>query len=177
MMVDNPVPHTIYLGLGTNLGDRMANLRAAQKAFAPLVSIEACSPVYETPPWGYSEQPAFLNQVVKAHTSLEPHALMDFLKGLEVRLGRQTTFKNGPRQIDIDILFYDDLVLISPTLMIPHPRMSGRSFVWLPLADLAPELLHPILGKTVRQVLDTLDTTEIALFGEACLPAGPLDEG
>jgi 2-amino-4-hydroxy-6-hydroxymethyldihydropteridine diphosphokinase len=162
--------HTLYLGLGTNLGDRLENLRAARTALSSQMDIEACSPVYETPPWGFTEQPACLNQVVKARTSLSPQAALDFIKGLEIRLGRRVTFKNGPRWIDIDILFYDDLVLETPTLSIPHPRMDGRGFVWLPLADLAPELYHPLIGKTVRQVLETVDTTGIHLFAEDCLP-------
>jgi 2-amino-4-hydroxy-6-hydroxymethyldihydropteridine diphosphokinase len=162
--------HTMYLGLGTNLGDRLENLRLARTGLSGRMDIEACSPVYETPPWGFTEQPACLNQVLKVRTSLAPQAALDFVKGLEIQLGRQVTFKNGPRQIDIDILFYDDLVLETPTLSIPHPRMHGRGFVWLPLADLAPELYHPVIGKTVQQVLQSMDTTGIHLFAKDCLP-------
>lgn len=169
--------HTVYLALGTNLGERLTNLREARQAMSSRVRIIACSPIYETPPWGITDQPAFLNQVVKACTSLAPQALLDFLKGLEVELGRQATYQNGPRLIDIDILFYDDLVLNTSLLTLPHPRMEGRPFVWLPLADLAPDLRHPLTDKTARQVLAELDTTGITLFTEDCLPTQPEAEG
>jgi 2-amino-4-hydroxy-6-hydroxymethyldihydropteridine diphosphokinase len=167
--------HTIYLALGSNLGDRATNLKLARTALLPKVSIEACSPIYETPPWGYSNQPAFLNQVVKASTCLDPLKLLDFIKDSERKLGRQVSFRNGPRLIDIDILFYDNLILKTPHLSIPHPRMQDRAFVWLPLATLAPELRHPILNKTAREVLAELDTTGIHLYSQDCLETLPSD--
>lgn len=165
--------HTVYLALGSNIGERLINLRNARQAMTSGVSIEACSPVYETPPWGVSNQPAFLNQVVKASTCLAPQALLDYLKGLEIQLGRRETYRNGPRLIDIDILFYDDLVLDTPPLTIPHPRMEGRTFVWLPLVDLAPDFRHPLINKTARQILAELDTSGITRVGEDCLPSQP----
>ena len=167
--------HTIYLALGSNLGDRAANLKNGRAALLPRVSIEACSPIYETPPWGYSNQPAFLNQVVKASTSLAPLELLDFIKDAERKLGRQVSFRNGPRLIDIDILFYDDLILETPRLSIPHPRMQDRAFIWLPLAALAPELRHPVLNKTAREVLAELDATGIHLYSQDCLETLPTD--
>ncbi len=153
--------HTIYLGLGTNLGDRQHNLSAAVKGLAPKVTVTAQSKVYETPAWGYEDQPAFLNAAVKAETELHPEELLAFLKELEVKLGRTATFRWGPRLIDIDILFYDDLVAESPTLVVPHPHLQERAFVLLPLLDIAPDMLHPVIGKTVRQMLETLGTGDI----------------
>ena len=137
----------IYLALGTNLGDRPANLRAALKALAPEVKVLSESKIYETPPWGYENQPAFLNMAIKAETSMEPQALLAYLKNLEADLGRAKTFRNGPRRIDLDILFYDFLVLDTPPLTIPHPHLQERAFVLVPLNDIASDLVHPVLRK------------------------------
>jgi len=155
------VSHVVYLALGTNLGDRPSNLRAALSALPPQVRLVASSPVYETPPWGLLDQPAFLNQVVKAETDLPPAELLAFLKRLEMQMGRRATVRYGPRVIDLDILFYDDLALDTPELTVPHPRLVGRAFVLVPLADLAPDLLHPIEQKTVQQLLAEADSTGI----------------
>ncbi|NOY98014.1 MAG: 2-amino-4-hydroxy-6-hydroxymethyldihydropteridine diphosphokinase [Chloroflexi bacterium] len=155
---------TVYLALGTNLGDRLANLRAARNALAPDVRVLAGSPVYETPPWGYADQPVFLNQVVRAETGLGPGALLTYLKKLETELGRTASFRYGPRRIDLDILFYDDLALETPALVIPHPRLHERAFVLVPLSDLAPDFRHPVLKKTVRELLKDVDTTGITRF-------------
>ena len=155
---------TTYLALGTNLGDRLANLRAAIDGLAPTVRVTRESPVYETPPWGVTDQPAFLNTVVEAETDLAPHALLEYLKGLETRLGRQPGVRYGPRLIDLDILFYDDLVLEAPSLVIPHPHLHERAFALVPLADLAPDLRHPVLGLVVRDLLVDVDTTGIRLY-------------
>ncbi len=146
--------HVIYLALGTNLGDRPANLRAAIVALAPQVRVTAESRIYETEPWGFTEQPSFLNMAIRAETDLPPAELLAFLKRLESDLGRVPTFRNGPRLIDIDILFYDDLILDTPPLVIPHPRLHERDFVLVPLADLAPDLIHPILNQSIRALLD-----------------------
>jgi 2-amino-4-hydroxy-6-hydroxymethyldihydropteridine diphosphokinase len=147
----------VYLGLGSNLGDRLANLQAAQDALSPQVILEAVSPIYETAPWGFANQPAFLNQVLQAQTALSPLELLTTLQQIETALGRQPTFRNGPRVIDLDILLYDDLVMDTPDLVIPHPRLAERAFVLAPLADLAPDLRHPISKLTVRQLLDVVD--------------------
>jgi 2-amino-4-hydroxy-6-hydroxymethyldihydropteridine diphosphokinase len=156
--------HTIYLGLGTNLGDLPANFDHALQALSPQVVVTARSPIYETPPWGYLDQPSFLNQAVKAETDLSPGDLIAFLKRLEHELGRVQGLKNGPRLIDLDLLFYDDLSLELPDLTIPHPRIEGRGFILTPLADLAPDLRHPVLGKTIAEMLAESDTTGIKPF-------------
>jgi len=153
--------HLVYIALGTNLGDRLVNLQTAITALAPEVQVTRRSQIYETPPWGYLDQPAFLNQVVEAQTSLTPHELLGHLKNLEQSLGRKKSILNGPRKIDLDILFYEDLALESPDLTLPHPRIAGRAFVLVPLAELAPDLLYPALGKTIRQMLAEVDTQEI----------------
>lgn len=144
--------HTVYLALGTNLGDRLANLKQAIAALTPQLEVKAKSQVYETPPWGFEDQPKFLNQAVKANTYLDPLPLLKHLKRLEVALGRQVSFPNGPRLIDIDILFYDDLVLHTPPLVLPHPRLHERGFVLLPLMDIAPDLVHPQTKQSVREM-------------------------
>jgi len=145
--------HIVYLALGSNLGDRLTNLKEAIAALTPQTDVKAKSQVYETPPWGYQEQPKFLNQVVRAKTYLEPEQLLKHLKRLEVALGRKESFPNGPRLIDIDILFYDDLVLKTPALVIPHPRLHERAFVLMPLMDIDPDLVHPVSKKSVREMM------------------------
>lgn len=153
--------HRIYLALGTNLGDRAANLWAARDGLAPKVRVTAASPVYETAPWGYPDQPAFLNQTLEAATDLEPGELLTYVKELEVRLGRTPSFRYGPRVIDIDVLFYDEQAVQTPALEIPHPRLAERAFVLAPLADLAPELRHPVTGRTVAEMLAGLDRSGV----------------
>jgi len=154
----------IYLALGTNLGDRLANLRAALAALPPSVVCRQSSPIYETPPWGLTDQPAFLNMVLRGETDLEPAALLEHLKRLETELGRAPAVRWGPRLIDMDILFYDDLILDIPGLTIPHPRLHERAFVLVPLADIAPDLVHPVLGKPVRELLVAVDTTGVKRY-------------
>ncbi len=155
---------TVFLGLGSNLGDRMAHLRAALDALPPEVQITKRSPVYETPAWGYEDQGPFLNMVIEGRTELEPEALLARLKQLETELGRTPSFRWGPRLIDMDILFYDQLILDTPSLTIPHPRLRERAFVLLPLTDVAPEWKHPVLGKTVRELLAEIDASGIRRF-------------
>lgn len=154
----------IYLALGTNLGDRPANLRAACAALSPSVRVLAESRVYQTPPWGYENQPAFLNMAVKGETGLEPGKLLKRLKGIEVEQGREPTFRYGPRRIDLDILFYDDLILNRKNLVIPHPRLQERAFVLVPLNDIASEYRHPVNGETVREMLGKVNAEGIELF-------------
>lgn len=160
------LPHTTYIALGTNLGDRQANLQAALSVLPPQVRVTGQSHIYETEPWGYADQPAFLNMVIRAETELTPDALLSHLKGLEQTLGRQPGFRNGPRIIDLDILFYDDLVLETPPLVIPHPRLHERSFVLVPMADLDPDHIHPVIGETIWMMLTNVDIGGIRLFAK-----------
>ena len=153
--------HIVYLALGTNLGDRLANLRAAIEALPSEINVIAESKVYETPPWGYENQPAFLNMAVKCATNLEPESLLKRLKQLEVQLGREQSFRWGPRLIDIDILFYDNLILNSESLIIPHRRLHERAFVLVPLADIAPDFVHPVLKKTIKELLAGVNIDDI----------------
>ena len=156
--------HIVYLALGSNLGDRLNNLKQAIAALTPQVEVKAKSQVYETPPWGYEDQPKFLNQVLKGKTYLDPEPLLKHLKRLEIALGRKESFPNGPRAIDIDLLFYDDLVLKQPSLVLPHPRLHERGFVLLPLMDISPNLVHPVSKRTVREMLELCDVSGIEKF-------------
>ena len=155
-----------YLALGSNIGDRRDNLRRALTGLAPEVQVMGRSPVYETPAWGYEDQPPFLNMALEAETSLLPEALLTHVKRLETELGRTPSFHWGPRLIDIDILFYGDLVLATPALTIPHPRLHERAFVLVPLNNLAPSLVHPVLGKTIAELLASLDTSGITRWAD-----------
>ncbi len=155
----------VLLSLGSNLGDRAANLQAAVHALAPWVQVRACSPVYETAPWGYTDQPAFLNMALTGLTHLPPRRLLSVLKSIEIRLGRRSTFRYGPRIIDLDIIFYADLCLNTPTLTIPHPRMHQRAFVLVPACDIAPHWRHPLLGKTVQALCAEISSQEVRMFG------------
>ena len=157
--------HTVYLALGSNVGNRAANLKAAIAALPPQMEVKAKSRVYETPPWGYTNQEKFLNQVVMVQTYLAPEPLLKHLKRLEVALGRVPTFQYGPRLIDLDILLYDDLVIDSAALKIPHPHMHERGFVLLPLMDIAPDLMHPVKKQTIRQLIAVCDVSEIVPIG------------
>lgn len=156
--------HTIFLSLGSNLGDRLNNLQDAIRSLPPNVQPLSQSRIYETDPWGYVDQPAFLNLVIKASTELSPKKLLAFIKKMEVVLGREEAFRYGPRLIDLDILFYDDLVLDSPDLTIPHPQLTERAFVLIPLAEVAPDLIHPVTKKTIWQLKTSIATTGIKIF-------------
>jgi 2-amino-4-hydroxy-6-hydroxymethyldihydropteridine diphosphokinase len=162
--LEDIMDHVVFLALGSNMGNRLSNLRAVTNNLTPQMAVKNKSSVYETPPWGFAEQAPFLNQVVMVRTYLKPEALLGHLKRLEVALGRIPNFKNGPRLIDIDILFYDDLVMDTVLLDIPHPRLHERAFVLVPLAEIAPDLVHPVLGKPIHELLDGVDRSDIKLF-------------
>ena len=154
----------MYLALGSNQGDRLEYLNQALKSFPPAVEVIEPSPVYETEPWGYEDQPDFLNQVVKAKTSLSPRELLDYLQGIEQDLGRKRTFRNAPRVIDLDILYYGDQVIDLECLQIPHPGIPERDFVLVPLADIAPDLRSPRSGRMVREMLADIDAADIQRY-------------
>jgi 2-amino-4-hydroxy-6-hydroxymethyldihydropteridine diphosphokinase len=152
---------TVYFSLGTNLGNRCANLAEALSHMAAFCQNLHASSVYETEPWGFTDQPNFFNQVIRAETGLPPLPLLNAVKSLELELGREPNFRYGPRLIDIDILLYGSLVLQSDSLTIPHLMLPERAFVLVPLVELAPDLLHPISGQSMKTLLSSLDTSGV----------------
>lgn len=157
---------TVYLSLGSNLGNRIQNLKLGIKKIgaADKISILMISSVYETDPVGYKNQSQFLNLVLKVSTSLNPLPLLERLLAIEEKMGRKRSEKWGSRNIDIDILLYDDLIVNSDRLTIPHPRMHERRFVLVPLAQIAPKLLHPLLKKTVSKLLESCEDNSKVRF-------------
>lgn len=152
----------IYLGLGSNLGDRLGNLALAithlQQQVGPVL---AQSGVYETPPWGNTEQPAFLNQVVHLQSEVDPHALLSALLEIETAMGRLRTVHWGPRVIDVDILSFGGMQIAGQRLTLPHPHLAQRAFVLVPWAEIAADFQVPGLGATVRELLTRLDPREV----------------
>jgi len=144
---------TVYLCLGSNLGDRQLNLKKAVEFISQRMRIEKSSAVYETEPVDNVEQPSFLNMVCQAHTRLAPAQLLTLLKGIESKMGRRGGGP-APRIIDIDILFYGDQVVNTPDLVIPHPRMAERAFVLVPMSEVTPDYRHPVLNRTMKELLD-----------------------
>jgi len=144
----------VFIAIGSNLGDREENIiDAINLLIANGVDVKNISSIIETKPYGNVKQPDFLNCVVDAYTALPPRMLLETLKAIEKQLGRTRTIHWGPRTIDLDIIFYDELVIDTPDLKIPHPDMQNRLFVLEPLNQLAPNFVHPVLNKTVRELL------------------------
>ncbi len=147
---------TIYLALGSNMGDSMAHINQAIKLLGASVHDIEQSHVYKSRAVEYAEQPDFLNTAIRGETDLEPEELLKFVKKVEQDAGRTWSFRFGPRQIDIDIIFYDDLRIQTKDLTIPHEALIGREFVLKPLCDIDPGIKDPASGKTVQQLLDNL---------------------
>ena len=157
--------HHIYLGLGSNVGERDVYLLAAIQALARLMTIERVSSVYDTAPMLVTDQPRFHNLALAATTNLEPLELLRAVKAIERKLGRTSGPRYGPRVIDIDLLFYDQLVLHSNELTLPHPRLAERAFVLAPLAEIAPALIHPTLGQSVSDLLLHVAGSDVQRLG------------
>lgn len=155
---------TVYLSLGSNIGDRMQYLKNAIKQLSAQLSEVKASSVYQTKPWGKTGQPNFLNMCLMAQTNALPQDLLKKIKLIEKHLGRSSSEKWGPREIDIDILFYDDLIIKEDGLAIPHPEIAARAFVLVPLAELNPDLLHPIKNQPIAELLKNLETTGIEKY-------------
>jgi 2-amino-4-hydroxy-6-hydroxymethyldihydropteridine diphosphokinase len=155
-----PVP--IFLGLGANLGDRLANLEAALAALEPACGPFRRSSVYETPPWGDLDQGPFLNMVVQGQTALSLPDLLRLVQRTERAVGRVPTRRWGPRVVDVDILSYGDAVVAEAEAEVPHPRLHQRGFVLVPLAELAPAWRHSRLGSTAAELLEALPAAETA---------------
>ena len=145
---------TAYIGIGSNLGNRSENCERSIQLLEEESGIKVTkrSSMSETEPWGIKDQPKFINMAVEIVTDLEPEALLSLLKKIETESGRTPGRRWGPRVIDLDILFYDDLILKTPGIEIPHPEICKRDFVLIPLKDIAPDKVHPMLKKTIREL-------------------------
>jgi 2-amino-4-hydroxy-6-hydroxymethyldihydropteridine diphosphokinase len=147
----------VYIGIGSNLGDREKNCsRSIELLEKNGIVVRQRSSLYETIPWGVREQPLFLNMVIEAETELKPRELLEVLKNVEIEVGREKSSRWGPRAIDLDILLYDDITLNEETLTIPHPYLHERDFVLIPFCEIAPDVKHPLLQATMRELLQTL---------------------
>ena len=153
----------VFLSLGGNIGNRFKNLAQARDLIAKEVGkIKATSEIYETKAWGVENQPDFLNQVVQITTTLSPYKVLDKVLAIEHKMGRVREQKWFARNIDIDVLFYDQVIIESKNLILPHPHISNRNFVLGPLKDIAPDFIHPVLQKSIRQLfLDCTDELSI----------------
>jgi len=154
----------VYLGLGSNVGDRLLNLNKAIELLSEKIQILKKSKIYISKAVGYTDQPDFYNMVLYGKTDLSPEELFNFIKDVEKNVGRVYRFHWGPREIDIDILFYNDLVYKSDKLNIPHPRLHERDFVLLPLIELNPKLFHPVLNKIVFDLKEFMENSVIGVL-------------
>ena len=163
--------YAAYIGFGSNIGDRLAHIRNAIHALSQTegITLQRVSSVYKTAPIGYTAQAEFLNGVAAIQTHLPPLSLLHTLKNIETAIGRQHRIRWGPREIDLDILIYGDLCLQTEELVIPHPEMHRRRFVLVPLAELAPDLVHPIFQETVQVLLERLAGDKSVVKKEDCV--------
>jgi 2-amino-4-hydroxy-6-hydroxymethyldihydropteridine diphosphokinase len=151
---------SVFLSLGSNLGEKHENLQKALDYISQRMRIEKKSSIYDTAPVGNTEQPRFLNMVCQVTTSVPPAMLLFLLKGIESKVGRLPGPTNAPRIIDIDILLYGNEIVDTPDLKIPHPRMAERAFVLIPLNEIAPDLMHPVLKQTIKDMLRMVQGTQ-----------------
>ncbi|MDX1942411.1 MAG: 2-amino-4-hydroxy-6-hydroxymethyldihydropteridine diphosphokinase [Saprospiraceae bacterium] len=158
----------LFLGLGSNLGDRKQNLqRATEQVETHIGEILKASSIYETQAWGIENQPDFLNQVLEINTQFEPEKILEIVLIIEQNMGRERQIKWGERLIDIDILFYENWVLRTEKLMIPHPFLQDRNFVLAPLVEIAPDFVHPVLQRSIRDLfLDSKDHLVVKILTE-----------
>jgi 2-amino-4-hydroxy-6-hydroxymethyldihydropteridine diphosphokinase len=164
--------HTVYISVGSNLGDRLENCRQGLAALnaSGSVIVESISRYYFTEPMEYTDQPWFVNAAARIRTRLAPAELLTELKTLEAACGRKDTgVRFGPRPLDFDIVFFNDRVIDIPGLIVPHPRMHLREFVLRPLCDMSPDMMHPVLKKSIRELLDALKSS-----GQSCIPVEAL---
>lgn len=150
----------VLLGLGSNVGEPLDNLREAISRLSDICLVSRVSSVYKTEPVGFADQDWFLNCALTAETSLTPNELLDRILRVEIAMGRERSIRNGPRVIDIDILLFDDLQMATDDLSIPHPRMHQRAFVLHPAAEVAPDMQHPVLQVSIKQAFDELKDAE-----------------
>jgi 2-amino-4-hydroxy-6-hydroxymethyldihydropteridine diphosphokinase len=156
---------TVYLGIGSNMGEREENLDRALDLLSQRMRMGKVSSIYDTEPLGNTNQPRFLNMVCQVFTRLAPEGLLALAKGIESKMGRYGK-SDEPRTIDIDILLYGDEVIDTPELVIPHPRMTERAFVLVPLAEIDPDLLHPVSGWTIGELRDAIKEVQGVLKWE-----------
>ncbi len=153
--------NTIFLALGSNVGDSVTYIHKAIELLSKKISNIQTAPIYTSKAVGFTDQPDFFNTAIKGKTDLEPLELLTFVKDIEQEIGRIYRFRWGPREIDVDIIFYNDLIFKNDTLEIPHPRAHERDFVLVPIADIDPTTVHPVLKKTVAKLLQELPETAI----------------
>lgn len=167
---ENSMP-LVYIGFGSNIGDRLAHIQNAINALAKTagVTLREISSIYKTDPVGYEAQAQFLNGVAAIETNLPPLPLLHTLKDIEAAVGRQHRIRWGPREIDLDILIYEDMCLQTEKLVIPHPEMHLRRFVLAPLAEIAPDLVHPVFQETFQTLLERLEDDKSVLKKEDCV--------
>ncbi len=162
---------TVFLALGSNIEDRINFIQKAIKELSEYINVLKISTVYESMPWGVEEQPAFLNCVLKSETSLSPEDLLSLIKEIEAKVGRKERFRWGPREIDIDILLYEDEVIDTPSLKIPHPFLCERDFFLYPILEIEPDLKLPPSG---TELLKYTSSTENKLIPFCCITYRPL---